>query len=115
MVVLVARGYRVEKDLLCDEALAHCQWRGKLDIHRSKFSQISTLTVAQKIQAVMNLFSENACILWIILVSHSNNGVLYLSGTFESKAQPYALPHPILAATLSWGIELSSVLFFLMK
>ena len=45
-------------------------------------------------------------------MSHSNNGVLYLSGTFESKAQPYALPHPVLPATLTWGIELSSVLFF---
>ena len=48
MVVLVARGYRVEKDLLCGEALAHRRWRGKLEIHRSKLSQISTLIVAQK-------------------------------------------------------------------
>ena len=42
----------------------------------------------------------------------SNNGVLYLSGTFESKTLPYAYPHPFLPVTLSWGIELSSVLFF---
>lgn len=62
MVILIARGYSVEKDLFCGEALAHRQWGGKLEIHRRKFSQISTLIVAQKIQAVMSLFSENACI-----------------------------------------------------